>query len=335
MGAGAWVGDPAADLMRKVAGLAAVAAVLAGYLLFGDRPPGAGEGGSVRHARLVDAFDRAAVRRITISRAGAAPFSLVRQPPGKEPAWRESPGGEAGGRRRRRGSLERDRSGRDDANGGRRARRRRVDAAPGGARARRAARPGQDRARASRRRGAGGVRARRRRDGDRRGAAEGGRARRSRRLGVSRSASGPAVRRRDRGDQLARGSARRRRPEGAPAASRRGPVAERGQSVGRRRAGGREPAPPARPSGRAVRTSATRARGAVMDRGRDNRWRDDSSVDSGRPLRRPARGSRRTRRALRRGGGLPGAGGARSSCGARWRRRRCPICASSRRPPIR
>lgn len=81
--------------MRKVAGLAALAAVLAGYLLFGDRPPGAGQGGSGGHARLVDAFDRAAVGRITISRAGAAPLSLVRQPPDKEPAWRESPGGEA------------------------------------------------------------------------------------------------------------------------------------------------------------------------------------------------------------------------------------------------
>ena len=84
--------------MRKVAGLAAVAAVLAGYLLFGDRRPGAGPGGpgagSGGHARLVDAFDRAAVRRVTISRAGAPPFSLVRQPAGKEPAWRESPGGE-------------------------------------------------------------------------------------------------------------------------------------------------------------------------------------------------------------------------------------------------
>ena len=81
--------------MRKVAGLAAVAAVLAGYLLFGDRRPGIGDGGSGGHLRLVDAFDRAAVRRITIRRAGALPFSLVRQPSGKEPAWRESPGGEA------------------------------------------------------------------------------------------------------------------------------------------------------------------------------------------------------------------------------------------------
>jgi hypothetical protein len=88
-------GDAAADLMRKVAGLAAVAALLAAYLLFGDRRPGAGDGGPGGHARLVDAFERAAVRRITIRRAEGAAFSLVRQPPGKEPTWRESPGGEA------------------------------------------------------------------------------------------------------------------------------------------------------------------------------------------------------------------------------------------------
>ena len=81
--------------MRRVAGLAAVAAVLAGYLLFGDRRPGSGDVGSSGRARLIAAFDRATVRRITISRAGTAAFSLVRQPPDKEPAWRESPGGEA------------------------------------------------------------------------------------------------------------------------------------------------------------------------------------------------------------------------------------------------
>ena len=78
--------------MRKLAGLAALTAVLAGYLLFGDRRPG--DGGAGGHARLLDAFDRAAVRRLTIRRAGAPPFSLVRQPPGQEPAWRESPGGQ-------------------------------------------------------------------------------------------------------------------------------------------------------------------------------------------------------------------------------------------------
>ncbi len=80
--------------MRKVAGLAAVAAVLAGYLLFGDRQRGASDGSSGDHPRLVDGFDRGAVRRLTIRRAGAPPFSLVRQPEGQEPAWRESPGGE-------------------------------------------------------------------------------------------------------------------------------------------------------------------------------------------------------------------------------------------------
>lgn len=78
--------------MRKLAGLTAVAAVLAGYLLFGDRRPGGGDPGSAGHARLLDAFDRAAVRRLTIRRAGAPPFSLVRQPADREPAWRESPG---------------------------------------------------------------------------------------------------------------------------------------------------------------------------------------------------------------------------------------------------
>jgi len=78
--------------MRKLAGLVAVAAVLAGYLLFADRRPGVGGGSSGGHARLIDAFDRAAVWRLTIRRAGAPPFSLVRQPQGKEPAWRESPG---------------------------------------------------------------------------------------------------------------------------------------------------------------------------------------------------------------------------------------------------
>ena len=78
--------------MRKVAGLAAVAVVLAAYLLFGDRHPESGVGGSTGRARLIDPFDRAAVRRITIRRAGAAPFSLERQAPGSEPSWREAPG---------------------------------------------------------------------------------------------------------------------------------------------------------------------------------------------------------------------------------------------------
>ena len=105
-------------------------------------PPGAGDGGAVRHARLVDAFDRATVHRITISRAGAAPFSLVRQPPGKEPSWRESPGGEAADAAAVEDLLNAiDLA--ETTHDGRRARRRRVDAAPGGPRARRAARPRQ------------------------------------------------------------------------------------------------------------------------------------------------------------------------------------------------
>src|SRR5207248_979311 len=61
------------------------------YLLLGDRGAEVTEGARER-ARLVTALDRATVRRIVISRAGSAPFSLDRQPPGPEPAWRESPG---------------------------------------------------------------------------------------------------------------------------------------------------------------------------------------------------------------------------------------------------
>ena len=82
----------AADLMRTVVVLAAVAALLAAFLLFVDRRPagdGAGAGG---RARLIDAFDRAGVRRVTIARAGAAAFSLERQPPGHEPTWGRVPG---------------------------------------------------------------------------------------------------------------------------------------------------------------------------------------------------------------------------------------------------
>jgi Domain of unknown function (DUF4340) len=79
--------------MRRLAGLASVVVLLGAYLLFGHRDTGGGPGASV-HARLIDAFvfDRAAVQTITIARAGVPPFSLVRQPPGQEPAWRESPG---------------------------------------------------------------------------------------------------------------------------------------------------------------------------------------------------------------------------------------------------
>ena len=62
--------------LRGVIVLGAVAALLAAIVLFGDRgrdhkaPAGAG-------ARLVPAFDRASVRRITIARAGQPPFALV------------------------------------------------------------------------------------------------------------------------------------------------------------------------------------------------------------------------------------------------------------------
>jgi hypothetical protein len=77
--------------MRKVAVLGAVAALLAAYLLFGDRGSELGDGAR-EQVRLAPAFDRAAVTRIVISRAGTAPFSLDRQPAGREPAWRESPG---------------------------------------------------------------------------------------------------------------------------------------------------------------------------------------------------------------------------------------------------
>ncbi len=81
--------------MRRgtLAGLAALVVVLGAFWLFGDRDRGEGAGAGA-HARLIDssAFDRSAVQRITIARAGVPPFSLDRQAPGQEPAWRESPG---------------------------------------------------------------------------------------------------------------------------------------------------------------------------------------------------------------------------------------------------
>jgi uncharacterized protein DUF4340 len=78
--------------MRAVAGLAAVAALLAVYLLVGDRHgPTDGET-AAEPARLLPAFDRASVRRITIARAGAPSLSLERQPPGVAPGWRLEPG---------------------------------------------------------------------------------------------------------------------------------------------------------------------------------------------------------------------------------------------------
>jgi len=76
--------------MRKVAVLAAIAALLAVCLLLVDRAPsGGGAGGA---GRLLPTFEPSAVRRITIARAGSAPFSLERQPAGAAPAWKETPG---------------------------------------------------------------------------------------------------------------------------------------------------------------------------------------------------------------------------------------------------
>ena len=76
--------------LRGVIVLGAVAALLAALVLFGDRrgdrrPPASGGAG----ARLVPAFDRGSVRRITIARAGQAPFALVG---GAGGSWRLSPG---------------------------------------------------------------------------------------------------------------------------------------------------------------------------------------------------------------------------------------------------
>jgi hypothetical protein len=76
--------------MRALAALTVVAALLAGYLWLGDRRRPAADRGSP--ARLLPAFDRAGVRRITLARAGAQPFSLDREPPGRSPAWRVDPG---------------------------------------------------------------------------------------------------------------------------------------------------------------------------------------------------------------------------------------------------
>jgi Domain of unknown function (DUF4340) len=74
--------------MRALAVLGAVAALLAAYLLFFDRDPrGAAPAG--QGARLLPAFDRAALSRLTVARAGEPPFALVR---GAEGAWRIEPG---------------------------------------------------------------------------------------------------------------------------------------------------------------------------------------------------------------------------------------------------
>jgi hypothetical protein len=78
--------------MRAVAGLAAVAGLLAVYLLLVDRHGREGGETAADPARLLPAFDRASVRRITIARAGAPSLSLERQPPGAAPGWRLEPG---------------------------------------------------------------------------------------------------------------------------------------------------------------------------------------------------------------------------------------------------
>jgi hypothetical protein len=78
--------------MRVVAALATVAALLAAFVLLVDRNRPGAVGTRREHARLVDGFNRASVRRLTIARTGAASFSLVRQPPGGDPAWRVAPG---------------------------------------------------------------------------------------------------------------------------------------------------------------------------------------------------------------------------------------------------
>jgi hypothetical protein len=83
----------ASDLMRRVAALAAVAALLAAYLLFVDRAEdrrGASTPGS--RAPLLAGFDRASVRRLSIARGTGAPFSLERQAGGADPPWRVLPG---------------------------------------------------------------------------------------------------------------------------------------------------------------------------------------------------------------------------------------------------
>ncbi|MES1165703.1 MAG: DUF4340 domain-containing protein, partial [Verrucomicrobiota bacterium] len=69
--------------MRALGILGAIAALLAAYLLFFER-----DQQRATAARLLPAVDRAAVRRVTIARAGEAPFALVRA--GDD--WRIAPG---------------------------------------------------------------------------------------------------------------------------------------------------------------------------------------------------------------------------------------------------
>src|SRR5437763_12080533 len=81
--------------MRAVVVLAVIAAALAAFIVFVDRRHPAGDDQRAAHVRLLPAFDRAAVRRLTIARAVSAPFTLDRQARGAEPAWRISPGPKA------------------------------------------------------------------------------------------------------------------------------------------------------------------------------------------------------------------------------------------------
>jgi hypothetical protein len=81
--------------MRTVYVLGAIALVLGGFLIFDLRTPGEGARRAER-ARLLPGFDRRAVQRITVARAGQPPFSLTRQPQGQDPAWRVDPGARRG-----------------------------------------------------------------------------------------------------------------------------------------------------------------------------------------------------------------------------------------------
>ncbi|MFL5304603.1 MAG: DUF4340 domain-containing protein [Polyangia bacterium] len=73
--------------MRALGVLGAIAALLAAYLLFFDHDPR--NRAPVTGGRLVPAFDRPAVWRVTIGRAGDVPFELVR---GDDEDWRIAPG---------------------------------------------------------------------------------------------------------------------------------------------------------------------------------------------------------------------------------------------------
>ena len=317
--------------MRRgtLVGLATLVVLLGAFWLFGDRDRGEGAGAGA-HARLIDssAFDRSAVQRITIARAGVPPFSLDRQAPGQEPAWRESPGDLAADAPAVEDLL----SALDLAETTRTAdvspaaaglAPPRVTIALGGPR-----RSGHARARAARRRRPRGVRARRRRAGDPRGARAPQRAGRSRALGVSGSAARPAPGRGDHGDRLARPKNRQR----APIAARRRPLADRRATAGRARANDGGPPPSSRPSRHAARHPAAPARLGLANRGRGQGRLDGSPGAAGRSLRRAGRSARRARGAGQRRRslcGVRGAGRALARPGGRVR----PGSAPRRRAP--